>query len=493
MALILENMREMSLKELATPTLGDLEAQRLNLEPAANTYELKLGTIRIAVENPFSGVETDNPYKHLEKFEQICNTFQQEGVPTTWFKWNLFPFTLVDQAKRWHSTAVNEAKGNWNLLVKKFVQKFFPPSKVHKLTQQVWNFKQEENEDIDDAWERFNNLFEQGPKLGMSVDLALRIFYYSLKPATSTYVNMCSGGALIDLTTTEAARVISRICMAAQDGKEFRRATQSEKIQHEVVPKLEVAPKLEAAHKQAPVQSVEMFDEEYDHPPAQKTVKANSLKPEVERKKEVGRTLANARPLTEFETMDRIPIDFGESISCARPFPSQIHLSARAIEESFPPREPLEDFIQNHNTREMLQKSFQENDEELDEDFVLEVKRVMGVKPDSSPFEKLAKVYAINASKEDNESTPRIICSINGEVFYNTLCDMGSQVSIMSYEVFFRHFKNSLKLAPTSVKLIMGDGRINKPLGLIENVDVLISEKPMPTDFYVINVCQMMG
>jgi len=117
----------------------------------------------------------------------------------------------------------------------------------------------------------------------------------------------------------------------------------------------------------------------------------------------------------------------------------------------------------------------------------------MGVKPDSSPFEKLAKVYAINASKEDNESTPRIICSINGEVFYNTLCDMGSQVSIMSYEVFFRHFKNSLKLAPTSVKLIMGDGRINKPLGLIENVDVLISEKPMPTDFYVINVCQMMG
>jgi len=224
MALILENMREMSLKELATPTLGDLEAQRLNLEPAANTYELKPGTIRIAAENPFSGVETDNPYKHLEKFEQICNTFQQ-GVPTTWFKWNLFPFTLVDQAKRWHSTAANEAKGNWNLLVKKFVQKFFPPSKVHKLTQQVWNFKQEENEDIDDAWERFNNLFERGPKLGMSVDLALRIFYYSLKPATSTYVNMCSGGALIDLTTTEAARVISRICMAAQDGKEFRRAT----------------------------------------------------------------------------------------------------------------------------------------------------------------------------------------------------------------------------------------------------------------------------
>ena len=70
---------------------------------------------------------------------------------------------------------------------------------------------------------------------------------------------MCSGGALIHLTTTEAARVISRICMAAQDGKEFRRATQSEKIQHEVVPKLEVAPKLEAAHKQAPVQSVEMY------------------------------------------------------------------------------------------------------------------------------------------------------------------------------------------------------------------------------------------
>jgi hypothetical protein len=30
----------------------------------------------------------------------ICNTVQQ-GVPATWFKWNLFSFSLEGEARRW--------------------------------------------------------------------------------------------------------------------------------------------------------------------------------------------------------------------------------------------------------------------------------------------------------------------------------------------------------------------------------------------------------
>ena len=74
-------------------------------------------------------------------FSEICHTFQQ-GVPAEWIKWNLFPFTLVDKAQIWYPLVVSEAKGDWRLLLQKFITKFYPMLKVHKLRKQVWNFVQ---------------------------------------------------------------------------------------------------------------------------------------------------------------------------------------------------------------------------------------------------------------------------------------------------------------------------------------------------------------
>jgi hypothetical protein len=60
----------------------------------------------------------------------ICNTVQQEGVLAAWFKWNLFPLSLEDEARRWYTLASVEVKGSWDELVKKFLSKFFPIRKV---------------------------------------------------------------------------------------------------------------------------------------------------------------------------------------------------------------------------------------------------------------------------------------------------------------------------------------------------------------------------
>jgi hypothetical protein len=81
----------------------------------------------------------------------ICNTVRQEGVPAAWFKWNLFSFSLEDKARRWHTLVSVEAKGNWDELVKKFLLKYFPISKVQDLRRQVLTFKQGEDEGIDEA------------------------------------------------------------------------------------------------------------------------------------------------------------------------------------------------------------------------------------------------------------------------------------------------------------------------------------------------------
>jgi hypothetical protein len=166
--------------------------QKSDLTLATTHYEVKPGIIKLVATKPFRGLEDDNPYRHIEEFTMICNTVQQEGVSAAWFQWNLFSFSLEDEVRRWYTLASIEEKGNRDELVKKFLLKFLPISKVQDLRRQVLTFKKGEDEGIDEAWDRFNELLERGPSLGFSGDLMLHTFYFSLTPNSSCFVSMCA-------------------------------------------------------------------------------------------------------------------------------------------------------------------------------------------------------------------------------------------------------------------------------------------------------------
>jgi hypothetical protein len=80
---------------------------------------------------------------------------------------------------------------------------------------QVTNFKQGEEEGIDQAWNRFNELVEQGPRLGFPGDVLLHTIFFSLTPSHMQYVQMCAGGDLMEKTLTEAAQLLQKISKAA--------------------------------------------------------------------------------------------------------------------------------------------------------------------------------------------------------------------------------------------------------------------------------------
>ena len=122
------------------------------------------------------------------------------------------------------------------MLVEKFVTTFFSPVRVHMLRKQVWTFEQKESEDIDEAWERLNDLLTQGPQLGVTSDESLQIFYFGLTSETSRYVNMCAGGSLMSKSTSEANEILSNICLTSKEERE-RREREAEGA--EVVPTVE--------------------------------------------------------------------------------------------------------------------------------------------------------------------------------------------------------------------------------------------------------------
>jgi hypothetical protein len=219
--------------------------------------------------------------------------------------------------------------------------------------------------------------------------------------------------------------------------------------------------------------------EEIKHAEARTTPKGDH----AETSKASERTMPSAKTLREFEQMDWVPIDFGEIFDKRRSFPN-LKGMVKAVQMDFPLEKRVEQPYNLETTWEVLQKLFSE--EEVDPDHVAEANRIMGIKPKASPFSLLAEIYAIG-SDEEEKTSPRIDCKVNN-IDCKALCDIGAQVSVLSSKIFDEIHIHTIDLVQTTTRLIMGDGRIVKPIGIARNLEVLISGKHIPTDFFIVDV-----
>jgi hypothetical protein len=293
--------------------MEDIEIQKSELMLATTHYEVKPGIIKLVATKPFRGLEDENPYRHIEEFTMICKTVQQKGVPAAWFKWNLSPFSLEDEAHRWYTLASVEAKGNWDDLVKKFLMKFFPISKVQNLRRQVLTFKQGEDEGIDQAWDLFNELLERGPNLGFSDDLMLHTFCFFTDPNSSRFASMCAGGDIMDKTISEDAQILQRISNGQRTQRDLHRCCreeQNDKRKPKVLAEISEKDESEVKKDELTIQEIE------DPLPIVREVISDVKN--VETNMNVCRSMWNARPLAEFKQSGWVQVDFAPLINYRR-------------------------------------------------------------------------------------------------------------------------------------------------------------------------------
>jgi hypothetical protein len=76
------------------------------LEPATSShpikgelYEIRPDFISLVGESNFAGGLDENPYKHLQVFEEICATLMISGMNLETLKSKAFPFSLMGWAK----------------------------------------------------------------------------------------------------------------------------------------------------------------------------------------------------------------------------------------------------------------------------------------------------------------------------------------------------------------------------------------------------------
>ena len=61
----------------------------------------------------FHGMESENPYSHIQKFEKVYNTFKKDASNMDLMRLNFIPKTLKDKAKIWPNSLRSRTIQNW--------------------------------------------------------------------------------------------------------------------------------------------------------------------------------------------------------------------------------------------------------------------------------------------------------------------------------------------------------------------------------------------
>ena len=106
----------------------------------------------------FNGLPNEDPNMHLLIFLAICDSFKQHEVTEEAVRLRLFPFSLSGAARLWLNSLTPNSITSWDELTKKFLLKYFPPSKIVKFRNAITSFVQVENESVYDTWYQFKDL-----------------------------------------------------------------------------------------------------------------------------------------------------------------------------------------------------------------------------------------------------------------------------------------------------------------------------------------------
>ncbi|XP_071918751.1 uncharacterized protein [Coffea arabica] len=206
-----------------TRTLRELAAPDLNQQPLCITFpnlnddtpfELKSGLIHLLPS--FHGLPGEEPYKHLQEFDVVCNSMKPPGITEEQIKMRAFPFSLKDSAKDWLYYLPPGSITTWDQLKKKFLDKYFPASRAASLRKEICGIKQHPGESLYEYWERFKKLCTKCPQHQISEQLLIQYFYEGLLFRDRSIIDAASGGALVNKTPRGAWELIEGMAENSQ-------------------------------------------------------------------------------------------------------------------------------------------------------------------------------------------------------------------------------------------------------------------------------------
>ncbi|GJR17691.1 reverse transcriptase domain-containing protein [Tanacetum coccineum] len=166
-----------TMEELCQPTLNGRGGPIAPIAIQATNFGLKNDMIQ-QVQNscPFRG-PGDDANKHLDKFLHVTQSMKVNGVSDDALRLYLFPYSLQHRAAEWFDRLPRNSITTFDQMAKIFLGKYFPPSMVTKLRNDITNFRQEPDESLFEAWERYKLSIDRCPNHNMLPVTQIDTFY----------------------------------------------------------------------------------------------------------------------------------------------------------------------------------------------------------------------------------------------------------------------------------------------------------------------------
>nr|GEZ42239.1 hypothetical protein [Tanacetum cinerariifolium] len=129
------------MEELYQPTLNGRGGPIAPIAIQATNFGLKNDMIQ-QVQNScqFHGLSGDDVNKHLDKFLHVTQSIKVNGVTDDDLHLYLFPHSLTHHATAWFDCLPRNSINTFEKMAKMFLGKYFPPSMVTKLRNEITNF-----------------------------------------------------------------------------------------------------------------------------------------------------------------------------------------------------------------------------------------------------------------------------------------------------------------------------------------------------------------
>ncbi|GJT82035.1 RNA-directed DNA polymerase, eukaryota, nucleotide-binding alpha-beta plait domain protein [Tanacetum coccineum] len=143
LALIQDNIRPCIVK----PKIGD-----------DVKFEINVNFMKELRHKNFKGTDDEDAHEHVRRVLEIANLFHFPSVTHDVVMLRVFPVTLKEPTLRWKNRLSIGLITTWDLLEKAFIGQYCPPFKTAKKLEEIRMFKQDMDETLYHAWERYSDI-----------------------------------------------------------------------------------------------------------------------------------------------------------------------------------------------------------------------------------------------------------------------------------------------------------------------------------------------
>nr|GFA47762.1 reverse transcriptase domain-containing protein [Tanacetum cinerariifolium] len=187
-----------TMEELCQPSLNGRGGPIAPIAIQATNFGLKNDMIQ-QVQNSFQfhGLSGDDANKHLDKFLHVTQSIKVNGVTDDALRLYLFPHSLTHHATARFDHLPRNSIKTFEQMAKMFLGKYFPPSMVTMLRNEITNFRQRPDESLFEACERYKLSINRCPNHNMFHVTQIDTFYNGLTLRHRDTINAAAGGTFM--------------------------------------------------------------------------------------------------------------------------------------------------------------------------------------------------------------------------------------------------------------------------------------------------------